>query len=76
MPDFNYTFDGFWYHLIPLNSQAEEAWRQIETQFSGGVVPESAWKSTASQLRGVGYSVKKARATKMDDVELLAELGF
>lgn len=77
--DLTYRFDGNWYHLLPQNEQAENAWRLIAASFDSGVVPVSAWASVWAQLRHAGYSVRKAGAGAVkhaiSDDDLLAELA-
>ena len=79
MTDFYWLTDGFFFRLVPNNSQAETAWCQIAEVFEAGAVPRSAWPSVKSQLKEAAYSVRKARKTKpLTDKELdkmLSDLG-
>lgn len=71
MSDFNWLTDGFFFRLIPNNTEAEAAWCQIAEVFEGGAIPSSAWTSVKHQLKNSGYTVRKARKTKpLTDQEL------
>jgi len=74
-PDFNFTFDGFCYTLLPNNGQAASIWNRIDATFPQCVIPLHAWASLKFQLKQAGYTIRKAtkRATVNDDA-LLAQL--
>ena len=74
--DFNFTFDGFAYMLMPNNQQAQEVWNQIAAHFPDARIPLHAWASVKLQLQQAGYSVRKAvkRSAVDDDDVLLAAL--
>lgn len=76
-PDFYWTFDGFFFRLIPQNDQADTAWRQIEAVFERGAIPCTVWASTRAQLRKAGYTVHKTKPARKGELEaILAELGI
>lgn len=71
MPDFHYTTNGFYFNLIPLNTQAEDAWRKIDEVFEGGSIPFSAWEGVRKQLKSAGYSVIKAKKATKKEMEAI-----
>ena len=75
MADFNFTFDGVCYTLLPNNDQAATIWNQIDATFPRCVIPFHAWASLKLQLKQAGYTIRKTtkRAAVNDDA-LLAQL--
>ena len=60
MTDLVYLKSGMFATFIPNTSAGEDAWRSIAAQTDGtGKVLMSQLKSTLSQLRGAGYSVRQ-----------------
>lgn len=74
--DFNFSFDGMFYRLLPNNAQAVAIFNQIAEDFEGCVIPLHAFPSVKLQLKQAGYSVRKVPpvSAKVDDDALLAEL--
>lgn len=77
--DFHFTFDGFFYKLLPNNNgQAAELWNQVADVYPGGAIPRSAWAGLRAQIVAAGYSVRKAPSRRNDEISddaLLAALG-
>lgn len=75
-PDFTYRRRDGIYTLYPENSQAEEAWGQIDAVLSDCRISAAYWPAIKAQIERAGYTLQRAaRPPAPDDDALLAALG-
>lgn len=76
--DFTYTESAGFCCLCPETEAAARLWsEQIAPQTDGtGKIFAPHFSSVRQQLRAAGYTVRKARASKQSDANLLGSLGL
>lgn len=72
--DIEYRKDGMFVRFYPVTSEGQKAWEQMTEQSGSAVVLEIESKKIISQLRGLGFKVKKSETIKESDEELLLAL--
>lgn len=76
MYDLNYTQDEMFTRFLANTPAGEDAWRVIAAGCDGvAAVFNHQAAGTLAQLRRAGYSVGKAKPSKVNIDDILAELG-
>ena len=72
--DIDYRKDGMFTRFYPVTEDGQKAWQQMIEQSGSAVVLEIESKKIISQLRSLGFKVKKSESIKESDEELLLAL--
>ena len=74
MPDFEYTTDGLFAHIMPASEPGKRQWNELAAQGFNGKVIVLQFAQFCADLKAAGYTIRKARPVRISDEDLLALL--